>query len=282
MNLRSGGLVLSVMSKRNKEIKNVKHVRKLFKIFHLSLPILSWLYFLLFPGTSFAVGELEKALQISVLAKPFADNEREKYKLQIRQPYRLDPTILMKAMSSLAYQRRGVSWSNKRRVFTTSTIRDLAPRIVEQFALANPDERVFFQLKNRLGKTLLRGDTFIAEDGMHWRLTVIQRLRRKVDDFSISGEPWRLVPLSRQSYKTKQRYKGLIEDITNWVVLKKLEPEPDRILPPSPARLKQGASEVPSRLDIKERLRVLEDLKKEGMIDDEEYQNKRREILKDL
>lgn len=252
------------------------------KIFRISFPILFCLYFLLSPKASLAAEEAYKKLQILVVPKPFAENEVEKYNLKIRQPYQLDPTILMKAMSSLAYQRRGVSWSNNRRVFTRATIRDLAPRIVEQFARVNPDERVFFQLKNSLGRTLLRGDTFIADDGMHWRLTVIQRLRRKVDGFSISGEPWRLVPLSRQGYKTKQRYKGLIEAITNWVVMKKIQPDTDRILPSSPVRRKHGFSEAPPRLKIKERLRVLEDLKKEGMIDDGEYQNKRQQILKDL
>ncbi len=257
-------------------------MNKFCKLYNLSFLIVSFLCLLFSAESLFAAEEPYKKFQISVVPKPFSENEIEKYNLQIRQPYQLDPTILMKAMSSLAYQRRGVSWSSKRRVFTSATIRDLAPRIIEQFARVNSDERVFFQVKNSLGKTLLRGDTFIADDGMHWRLTVIQRLRRKVDGFSISGEPWRLVPLSRQDYKTKQRYKGLIEAITNWVVMKKIQPATDRILPPSPARRKHGFSEAPPRLEIKERLRILEDLKQEGMIDDGEYQNKRQQILKDL
>jgi hypothetical protein len=249
---------------------------------HLSLPILFCFYFLLFPEISFAVKKPENSLQISVVSKLFKENDKEKYKLQTLQPYWLDPTTLMKAMSSLAYQKRGVSWSNKRRVFITSIIRDLAPRIVKQFTRVNADERVFFKLKNPSGKTVLEGDTFMANDGMHWRMTVIQKIRRKVDDFSVSGESWRLVPLRNQGYKTKQRYKGLIEDITNWIVVKQIQPDPKRILTPSPARKKDEIHQLPAPLDIKERLRILEDLKKEGMVDDEEYKNKRREILKDL
>jgi hypothetical protein len=279
MNLKSGDRALNATSKRNKELCNVK---KNFENSYLSFPLIICFYFLLFPQASFAVEKPKQSPRISVVSRPFADNEKAKYTLQVRQPYRFAPKTIMKAMSSLAYQNRGVSWSNKRRVFTTATIRELAPRIVAQFSRVTPDERVFFQLKNASGKTLLRGDTFIADDGMHWRLTVIQRERRKIDGFSISGHPWRLVPRRGQAYKSKQRYKGLIEEISNWIVIKKIRPEPARILPLLPSRPQNAISDIPKRLKIKERLKILENLKQEGLVDGEEYKNKRREILKDL
>jgi len=266
-----------------KETNTFKNVKKILGNFYLSFPIIFSLSFLLFPWATFGAEPSKKFPHISVLSKLFKDKEIKKYKLQIRQPYRFSPKFLMKTMSTLAYQKRGASWSSKRRVFKTPLIRVLAPRIAKQFTRVNPDERVFFRLKSPAGRILLEGDTFMAEDGMHWRLTVIQKIRRMVDDFSLSGDSWRLAPRSHQAYKTKRRFKRLIEDITNWIVLKQIRPDPERILSPSPARRKNDEFSKPSaHFDIKERLRILDDLKKEGLIDEREYKNKRREILKDL
>jgi hypothetical protein len=242
--------------------------------------ILSCLCILFFPKIFFAAELPTEAIQFSVSVQPFKVHEKEKYNLQVIQPYRFDKTTLFQSMSSLAYQKRGVSWSNKRRVFNSIVAKKLAPLILEKFSFANPDQRIIFQVKNETGKNLLKGDTFLTTEGLHWRMTAIQKSRRTVDDFSVSGDPWRLVPLANQTYKTKENIKNLVQDITNWIIFSRIKPGPDRILQ-LPSEEKQAAP-APLRSSIKDRLKTLEGLKQEGLINKEEYKVKRQKILEDL
>jgi len=248
----------------------------------LRILILSCVYIFLFPKAFFAAQLPTDAFQISVSVQPFKDHEKEKYNLKVIQPYRFDNITLIKTISSLAYQKRGISWSNKRRVFNTAVTGRLAPLILKNFSHANSGQRIVFRVKNVAGKTILAGDTFLTTEGLHWRMTAIQKLRRKVDDFSVSGDPWRLVPLTHQSYKTKEEIKNLVQDITNWIVFNQVKTDPERIMRlPSLSGEQQDVSS-PQSLDIKNRLKILEELKRDGLIDEEEYKIKRQKILDDL
>lgn len=244
--------------------------------------VFSCFYILFFPQTFLAAQLPTDRIQISVSLQPFKDHEKEKYHLRIIQPYRFDKTTIIKAMSSLAYQKRGISWSNKRRIFTTSVTQRLAPMFLKNFSLANTDQRITFQIKNAAGKTTLRGDTFLTTEGLSWRMTAVQKIRRTVDDFSVSGDPWRLVPLSHQTYKTKENIKNLVQEITNWIVSHQFRPDPERIIQPSPLSDKKQTAPAMPNLEIKNRLRILEELKREGLIDETEYKMKRQKILADL
>jgi len=248
----------------------------------LRIIILSCLYILFFPKIFFAAELPTEAIQVLVSVQPFKTHEKEKYNLKVIQPYRFDKTTLIKTMSSLAYQKRGVTWSNKRRVISTTLTRRLAPMILEHFSLADSDQRITFRVKSARGKTILAGDTFLTTEGLHWRMTAIQKTRRAVDDFSVSGDPWRLVPLNHQSYKTKENIKNLVQDITNWVVFDQIKPHPERIMRLSPLSEKKQATPSLPRFSIKQRLEILEDLQREGLIDEEEYNVKRQKILDDF
>ncbi len=255
--------------------KKPARVPLLFKVFFC-------LYILFFPDTSLAAQPPPNVFKISVLVQPFKDHEKEKFHLKVIQPYRFDKITLIKTISSLAYQKRGISWSNKRRVFNTAVTDRLAPMILKKFLLAGPDQRISFRVKNANGKTILTGDTFLTTKGLHWRMTAIQKIRRAVDDFSVSGDPWRLVPLTNQTYKTKEKIKGLVQEITNWIVFDQIKPDTEKIMQISPlSEEKQAAPDLPG-LDIKNRLKILEDLKHEGLIDEEEFKIKRQKILDDL
>ncbi len=244
--------------------------------------VFSCIYILFFPKVFHATPLPTEGLQISVSVQPFKDHEKEKYHLKVIQPYRFAKTTLIKTLSSLAYQKRGVSWSNKRRVFGDAMTPRLAARVIETFALAGPDQRIAFRVQDATGKTILMGDTFLTTGGLHWRMTAIQKIRRTVDDFSVTGDPWRLVPLTHQAYKTKENIKGLVQNITNWMVFDRIKPDPERIIKRPPiSKEKQNAPALQS-LDIKNRLKILEDLKQEGLIDEAEYRIKRQKILDDL
>ncbi|NIP99992.1 MAG: hypothetical protein GWM98_06085, partial [Nitrospinaceae bacterium] len=79
-------------------------------------------------------------------------------------------------------------------------------------------ERIEYTVRSRSGRILVRGDTFQAVDGLHWRITVLNHSRRPIDDFSLSGESWRLVPLAGQAYKKRQVTRTVGQDLTNWII----------------------------------------------------------------
>lgn len=205
------------------------------------------------------------------------NNEKKEYRLKVVQPYAFTLETIQKFMQSLAYQERDISWSHKKRVFSSHDIKILAPRIKEQFALAGMNHRVTYQIKNPKGKTLLKGDTFLTSQGMNWRITIVNRSKREIADFSVMGDSWRLVPLTGQKYKTHERRKNLTQDISNWILFTRFHPNPKHVLKEPVLPKHKG-----SLSSIKKRLKVLDALKSEGLISEKEYEKKRQEILNDL
>ncbi|MBI5427531.1 MAG: SHOCT domain-containing protein [Nitrospinae bacterium] len=247
-----------------------------------ALPIYAVLcLFVLIPGRAQAIEPSGQAPPYQVKLVPFHVSETEKYALEILHPYSFDPETVRAGMASIAYQTKALAWSKKKRVFTSAMIKALGPLVVDLFAKATSKQKVAFQLKNKSGKTLLAGDAFFTPEGLNWRFTQLEGETREVDDFSVMGETWRLVPLNDQAYKTKTPYENLTVDITNWIVLKNVKPDPARtIKSPRLEEMTDMGAKPGAEGDIKKRLRLLEELKRDGLIRDDEYEMKRREILK--
>lgn len=212
---------------------------------------------------------------------PFKDGEKEKYRLQITQPYAFSLKTIQQSMAALGYQERTVSWSKKKRVFNNEAIKILGPMILKRFAQADSNQRIVFKVLSPSGRVITLGDTFLTPLGLHWRFTVMSRVRRKIDDFSVMGDSWKLVLRKGLVYKKKMRkdLNNLVQDISNWMVFPKIRPVKARLVKKStPPSADAPANEISSR--IKKRLRILEDLQKESLISEAEYNKKRREILK--
>lgn len=228
-------------------------------------------------------GKKSSGLRFKVGIASFAEGEKEKYKLNVLQPYSFSIKTIQQSMASLVYQERLLSWSGKKRVFGGKAIKILGPMILKKFAEADSTQRVAFKTLSPSGRIATRGDTFLTSQGLHWRFTVINRSRRKIDDFSVMGDSWRLVAQKGQAYKkkTREELNNLTQEISNWVVFPKIRPVKARLIK-KPVRPAAGVSENAISGRVKKRLRILENLKKEKMISDMEYRNKREEILKDF
>jgi hypothetical protein len=203
---------------------------------------------------------------------PFAKGEKEKFNLNVIQPYQIELSIIERSMASLAYQRKGFSWTNNRRVFASTFINQLAPQIVHRMSTANDGQRITYQIESSSGKFLLRGDTFLTTAGLHWRVTVLNGQKRSVDGFSITGESWKLSPLKNQAYKTRRPFKNLIQDMTNWIVFVNILPEKSKRLPVV-QKEKQSSK-------VMEKLQLLDELMEDGIIKENEYEEKRKKLLR--
>jgi hypothetical protein len=203
---------------------------------------------------------------------PFAKGEKEKFNLNVIQPYQIELSVIERSMASLAYQKKGFSWTNNRRVFASTFINRLAPQIAHQMSKANDGQRIAYQIENSAGKLLLRGDTFLTTAGLHWRVTVLNGKKRSVDGFSITGDSWKLSPLKDQAYKTRKPFKNLIQDMTNWIVFVNILPEKSKRLPVQQNK-KQSSK-------VMEKLQLLDELREDGIIEQNEYEEKRKQLLR--
>jgi len=108
----------------------------------------------------------------------------------------------------------------------------------------------------------------------------MNRVKRKIGDFSVMGDSWRLVLRKGQVYKKKMRQdlNNLVQDMSNWP---KIRPVKSRLIKKTVASPPVARDEGVSAR-IRKRLRILENLKKENLISEEEYKSKRRKILKEF
>jgi len=236
------------------------------------------LLYLVFPDNGHAARDTVRNVRVTVEVAPFQPKEKVKYNLNVVQPYSFELETIKKCMAGIAYQKREISWSKKKRAFSDAAIARLSPLIVEQFTKADKNHRVLFKVTKPSGKIFLQGDAFVTTKGLHWRFTVVNYSKRKLEDFSIMGDSWRLVSLKSQAYKTRQPHKNLIQDITNWVIFTKFRPIASRVLK-APVKEKTDERFPSSTEEIKRRLKILNELKQDGLVNDEEYENKRRKIL---
>lgn len=212
----------------------------------------------------------------------FEKGEMQRYVISPVHPYAFELKTLQNSMWALAYQDRAIAWSKKKHVFDPDTIKVLGPQLVDLFRKAGKRQKVTYKIQKTSGKTLFEGDVFLTPAGLNWRVTNFKGSRKKVDDFSVMGDSERLVPLKGQVYKTKKEHGRLKQNISNWIIFSSVVPEKKRILPEITGDGKSAGSKTAEELamDVKKRLKVLENLKRDGIISDLEYQKRREEVLR--
>jgi hypothetical protein len=224
--------------------------------------------------SSYAKPPQSSEYRITSKVTSFSQGEKKKFSLEVTHPYQMDLAIIKNSMAALAYQRKNFSWSDNKRVFASTFINRLAPQIVSHMAKAHDGQRITYQIVNLSGKILLRGDTFLTKAGLHWRITILNGKKRPIDDFSITGEFWKLAPRKNQAYKTIRPFKNLVQDMTNWIVIPKIRPQKSKRLP---APMQQDVKQSPQ---IMKKLQLLEELRGDGILNDKEYEAKRKKLLR--
>ncbi|MFT4577241.1 MAG: hypothetical protein ACI8PD_000443 [Nitrospinales bacterium] len=229
-----------------------------------------------------APGNLKK-YKVEIL--PLKKETQKKYKLKLIHPYSFRLKTIQKCLASLTFKEKNTLNAHKGRVFNNDLVKRLAPLIQDRFSRANSNQRISFKISNASGKAYLQGDTFFTSQGLHWRLTALRGVRWGIEDFSVSGEPWGLILQKGQTFKQRfwQGSTQVAQNITSWIIFETVLPVASRKLQEpvqKPSNLKNKISlKKPTFTDVKERLRLLEQLRKENVITEKEYINKRKGIL---
>ena len=207
-------------------------------------------------------------------------------------PVNLSEDQVRQQMQSLIYEELSL-FGKKKPVFSREDITRAARLITKALNRAPSNKIVYYELETPRGGT--EGVVFPSKNVLHWRFYSIQGGAFNNRPLTMwGGGNWRLVPGSRQQYHSTKKLLGA-EALENWVKIdiprRSRESRIDRDPPPSRSRSKrksrqaappptpkQAASSATDP-ELEKKLHFLKNLYEKNLIDEEEYNRKRKEIL---
>ena len=225
-------------------------------------------------------------------AKTAAGYEVANLKLR---PVQLSESQVRQQMRSIIYEEMNL-FGKKKPVFSREETNRFARLIAKGLNHSTPNKVVYFEIENREGTTA--GIVFASHRRMNWKFTKIQGGAFSTRSFTgWGGTRWRLVPGSSQQFYFVDKPLGSVAQ-ENWdtIPLPKnserqaqayQEPEPKQ--PPrkqrrvQTKRSRKKASE-PTRTktadtELAKKLQFLKDLYDKNLVNEEEYNGKRKELL---
>ncbi len=180
-------------------------------------------------------------------------------------------------------------------VFSKDQIKEVSRLLTKGLNRAEPQKFLHFELKAQKGIT--EGDVFAADGFIHWRIWKINGVDYSNDPLGIRKRTWRLIPSpsghryfvsSSSQQKKKQnwivanfnisKYKNSRKTLAKRKPSSKNDKKPST-QPVSPSKTKTTGD---SNESIKEKLNLLKQLFDQGLINEEEYNKKKKEVMNRL
>ena len=155
-----------------------------------------------------------------------------------------------------------------------------------------PENILVFDLETSRGSTI--GEIFRTENNLNFRFLSIKGVKFSTTTFGRggAGSTWRMVPVGGQRYGVTKKLLGSSTQ-ENWIVAKMILPKISRRLskeqePKASNTQKDSAPPAPSDpvnpssgddQELEKKLQFLKNLRDKNLIDDEEYEIKRKELL---
>ncbi len=210
-------------------------------------------------------------------------------KMNLDHPVKISEQEVRNHLLSLRYEELSLLGKG-RYVYSPGDVDEITRLITKAIQRLSPENVVYFEWETPGGSTV--AEIFAAEGRLNWRLEKIRGVEFSSGSFpGWRGSTWRLVPKAGQHYHVS---KNLIGKTTreNWIVANLVLPKrSNRKLKktrsskshrPSPARSEppaaQGISSENAR-ELGKKLEILKDWREKNLIDEEEYQRKRKELL---
>lgn len=193
-------------------------------------------------------------------------------------------------------------FGKERRVYTHKDVRRITRLIAKALQRAKENTLVSYEVETSDGKTV--GEVFLSDNKINWRFKKIRGMTYLNNDSPSfrggGGALWRLSPKKGQHLYVSKRFLGdKIWD--NWIVadldlpqqkikgssgkkrIAKRGNSPDKDSPGSRTNSRGGdaaqAGSVDADPGLEEKLKFLKSLRQKKLIDDKEFQRKRRDLL---
>ncbi len=230
-----------------------------------------------------------KGLTLMYKSKSAAGHDLADIRLK---PVQLSEGQVRQQMQSLKYEELSL-FGKKKPVFTPKNITRLARIITKALNKAPANKIVYYELETPSGST--EGIVFPSKNVLNWKFSSIQGGSFSSRSFTgWGGSNWRLVPGSGQHYHSTKKLLGS-EASENWIEASLSQPRySERDNPvykePAPSRTKRKArratreptrKQAPSTInpELEKKLQFLKDLYEKNLVDEEEYNRKRKELL---
>jgi hypothetical protein len=233
-----------------------------------------------------------KGFTMMYKAKTAAGYEIANLKLR---PVQLSESQVRQQMRSIIYEEMNL-FGKKKPVFSREETNRFARLIAKGLNHSTPNKVVYFKIENREGTTA--GIIFASHRRVNWKFTKIQGGVFSTRSFTgWGGTRWRLVPGSNQQFYFVDKALGSVAQ-ENWITIPLpknserqthayQEPEPKQ--PPRKKRrvqtkrsIKQTSAQTrtkPADTELAKKLQFLKDLYDKNLVDEEEYNRKRKELL---
>jgi hypothetical protein len=228
-------------------------------------------------------------------AKTAAGYEVAKLKLR---PVQLSGSQVRQQMRSIIYEEMNL-FGKKKPVFSLEETNRFARLIAKGLNHSTPSKVVYFEIENREGTTA--GIVFTSHRKVNWKFTKIQGGVFSTRSFTgWGGTRWRLVPGSSQQFYFVDKVLGSVAQ-ENWVTIplpKNSERQAQAYQEPEPKQSprkqrwdqtkrsrKQASAPTrtkPANTELEKKLQFLKGLYDKNLVDKEQYNRKRKELLDTL
>jgi hypothetical protein len=214
--------------------------------------------------------------------------------MQLEHPLKLSEAEVRKYLKSLVYEELSL-FGKKKPVFRPRDIERIGRLLTKAIQHVPSHKIIHYELETPRGAT--SGDFFASKDFIHWRFDSIRGLTFAGRSYTNGGIiNWRMVLQSGQRYQEVKKLLGN-QAQENWVFSKRqlssktekdtrqknLKSNPPRRNRKTHSRQTKQTREAPPSKTIdpalEEKLKLLKDLRDKNLIDENEYDQKRKELL---
>jgi len=218
----------------------------------------------------------------------------------VQHPAEITEEQIRNHLLSLRYEQLSI-FGKEKPIYTRKDVKKISRLLAKAFRRAPPGDIISYKVKTQNGKT--EGEAFFSDNKINWRFKTIRGLGFVNSSSSnIRGTLaglWRLVPQRGQHLHTSEQLFGK-KKWEDWIVADlniqpargrrsnkkdrtvKKRGRPERHVAQPPKKHRGTSSKRPSFTgspELEEKLEFLKNLRRKELIDDKEFQRKRKELL---
>jgi len=215
--------------------------------------------------------------------KSSAGSEVEK--LSLNHPTKISQQEIINHLLSLRFE-ESTLLGKKKYVYSQQDVKDISRLLTKAINRASPQNIIHFSVKSSHGTT--EGDFFVSGNKINWRFSIVQGQEFSNNSFpGYRAATWRLLPKPGQGYHVSPKLLGSRTQ-ENWIIAELVLPERARRLkkqdatPPAAIPTSPQKNPTHDKADLEKKLEALKKFHEKGLIDDQDYERKKQELLDGL
>ena len=211
-------------------------------------------------------------------------------KIQLVHPLKMSESDVRSHLESLMFEELSL-FGKQKYVFLPEDIDRIARLLTKALQHVPNHKIIHYELETSGGTT--EGDIFVSTKLIHWRFSFIKGMGFSLGSYTGWGNAnWRMVPQSGQRFHATTNLMG-IRSQENWIIAKLTPSKTNKRPKQKNSRHSKNKTKAPPRAPVKEadspakisdpvleeKLQLLKDLQEKNLIDEKEYDQKRKELL---